>query len=127
MRIGIDACTWTNRRSYGRFTRELVTAMVRGYPQHEFLLVLDEDTAAEGLRGLFQALAHVPGPWHAALVGDYRPDSSGVATTSCRRSVASLTSSTHLTGFVSDEDLLLLYSTATLLILPSMSEGFGLR
>jgi len=48
MRVGIEACTWSNRRGYGRFTRQLVTAMVRGYPQHEFVLVLDDATAAEG-------------------------------------------------------------------------------
>ncbi len=301
MRIGIDACTWTNRRGYGRFTRELVTAMVRGYPQHEFLLVLDEDTAAEGefparaelkvvptseqptraasadgsrrlmdlwrmgravakahldvfffptrytfyplpcttptvvafhdataerhpelifpsfrsrslwriktrlalhradrlvtvsedarrqiaevfdysaeaitvisegqgaifrpvpdedqaasvrtrlelpadvplilyvggisphknLQGLFRALAHVPGPWHAVLVGDYRHDSFW----GCYNELLEvgrelgLVERVSFTGFVSDEDLLLLYNTATLLVLPSMSEGFGL-
>ena len=48
MRIGIEACTWGNRRGYGRFTRELVGAMVRGYPEHEFTLVLDEATASQG-------------------------------------------------------------------------------
>ncbi len=48
MRIGIEACTWGNRRGYGRFTRELVSAMVHGYPQHEFTLVLDEATASQG-------------------------------------------------------------------------------
>lgn len=48
MRIGIDACTWGNRRGYGRFTRALVSAMVRGYPEHQFTLVLDEATASHG-------------------------------------------------------------------------------
>ena len=48
MRIGIEACTWANRRGYGRFTRELVSAMIRGYPDHEFTLVLDEATASQG-------------------------------------------------------------------------------
>ena len=28
MRIGIDACTWANRRGYGRFTRMLVATMI---------------------------------------------------------------------------------------------------
>src|SRR5262245_44992708 len=27
MRIGIDGCCWSNRRGYGRFTRELLTAL----------------------------------------------------------------------------------------------------
>ena len=48
MRIGIDACTWANRGGYGRFTRQLVAAMVREYPQHQFVLVVDQRTAAEG-------------------------------------------------------------------------------
>ncbi len=49
MRIGIDASTWTNRRGYGRFTRELVGAMVESYPQHDFVLVVDAATAAQGV------------------------------------------------------------------------------
>ena len=48
MKVGIDASTWTNRRGYGRFTRELVKAMVESYPEHEFVLVVDAATAAEG-------------------------------------------------------------------------------
>jgi glycosyltransferase involved in cell wall biosynthesis len=47
MRIGIDACTWANRRGYGRFTRMLVTTMVAENPQHQFILVADQRTAAE--------------------------------------------------------------------------------
>jgi glycosyltransferase involved in cell wall biosynthesis len=47
MRIGIEACTWANRRGYGRFTRELVSAMVTGHPQHEFVLVVDSHTARD--------------------------------------------------------------------------------
>ncbi len=47
MRIGIEACTWANRRGFGRFTRELVTPLVRNYPQHEFTLVVDQHTAAQ--------------------------------------------------------------------------------
>jgi glycosyltransferase involved in cell wall biosynthesis len=47
MRIGIEACTWANQRGYGRFTRDLVSAMARGFPQHEFTLVLDDLTATQ--------------------------------------------------------------------------------
>lgn len=47
MRIGIEACTWANRRGYGRFTRELVSTMVRRHPQHRFVLVVDGHTARE--------------------------------------------------------------------------------
>jgi glycosyltransferase involved in cell wall biosynthesis len=48
MRIGVEACTWANRRGYGRFTRELVTAMVVGHAEHHFVLVVDDHTAREG-------------------------------------------------------------------------------
>jgi glycosyltransferase involved in cell wall biosynthesis len=46
MRIGIDACTWGNRRGYGRFTRTLVTTMLVDHPQHKYTLVVDQHTAA---------------------------------------------------------------------------------
>src|SRR5438128_1991015 len=45
MRIGIDACCWSNRRGFGRFTRELVTHMVAEFPGHEFTLTMDRQTA----------------------------------------------------------------------------------
>ncbi len=41
MRIGVDATCWANQRGYGRFTRELVTAMVRDAPTDEFICFLD--------------------------------------------------------------------------------------
>lgn len=47
MRVGIEACTWANRRGYGRFTRELVSTMVRRHPRHRFVLVVDNHTARE--------------------------------------------------------------------------------
>lgn len=45
MRIGIDACCWSNRRGFGRFTRELVSHMVAEFPVHEFVLTTDRQTA----------------------------------------------------------------------------------
>jgi glycosyltransferase involved in cell wall biosynthesis len=41
MRIGVDATCWANQRGYGRFTRELVTALVREAPGDEFVCLLD--------------------------------------------------------------------------------------
>lgn len=41
MRIGVDATCWANGRGYGRFTRELVAAMVREAPTTEFICFLD--------------------------------------------------------------------------------------
>jgi glycosyltransferase involved in cell wall biosynthesis len=45
MRVGIDACCWSNRRGFGRFTRELVTHMVAEHPCHDFILTMDRQTA----------------------------------------------------------------------------------
>lgn len=42
LRIGVDATCWANARGYGRFTRELVAAMVGEAPNDEFILLLDE-------------------------------------------------------------------------------------
>lgn len=39
----MDATCWANGRGYGRFTRELVAAMVRLAPDDEFLCFLDTD------------------------------------------------------------------------------------
>jgi glycosyltransferase involved in cell wall biosynthesis len=47
LRVGIEACTWSNRRGYGRFTRGLVGALVDGFPEHRFVLVVDRETAAQ--------------------------------------------------------------------------------
>ncbi len=46
MHIAIDASCWSNQRGFGRFTRELVTHMVQGFPEHRYTLVLDAATAA---------------------------------------------------------------------------------
>jgi len=45
MRIGVDACCWSNRRGYGRFTRELINALVAIDNINEYLFFVDEDTA----------------------------------------------------------------------------------
>lgn len=50
MRIGIDASTWWNRRGYGRFTRELLSAMFAAPGGHEFCLFIDQEPAPEMIR-----------------------------------------------------------------------------
>ena len=45
MRIGIDASCWLNRRGFGRYTRELVRALLRVDQEHEYVLFLDAETA----------------------------------------------------------------------------------
>ncbi len=46
MRIGVDATCWGNKRGYGRFTRELLEALVRIDKKNEYLFFVDNETAA---------------------------------------------------------------------------------
>lgn len=46
LRIGVDATCWANARGYGRFTRELVTAMTRMAPDDDFICFIDERALA---------------------------------------------------------------------------------
>lgn len=45
MRIGIDACCWSNKRGFGRFTRELLGALVTIDRENEYLFFADQETA----------------------------------------------------------------------------------
>ena len=45
MRFGVDATCWANVRGYGRFTRELCTALVRLAPDDEFVFFADQRAA----------------------------------------------------------------------------------
>jgi glycosyltransferase involved in cell wall biosynthesis len=44
--IGVDATCWANARGYGRFTREICSAMVAEGARHEFVFFADERAAA---------------------------------------------------------------------------------
>jgi glycosyltransferase involved in cell wall biosynthesis len=46
VRIAIDGGTWGNQRGYGRYTREVVTALARRR-RHDYVLVLDQGTLAQ--------------------------------------------------------------------------------
>ncbi len=46
MRIGVDATCWANERGYGRYARQIVSAMVKAAPEDEFICFLDELSAA---------------------------------------------------------------------------------
>jgi glycosyltransferase involved in cell wall biosynthesis len=45
MRVGIDVTCWCNRRGFGRFTRELVTALIKLPVDDEYVLLTDRQTA----------------------------------------------------------------------------------
>ncbi len=66
---------------------------------------------------------------HLALVGDLKGDGFHSHSDDLMAQVeanTTLKSHVHFTGFVSDDDLVALYSDALALVLPSFSEGFGL-
>lgn len=48
MQIGIDACCWSNRRGFGRFTRELLNAVVAVPQDNSYVFFADRETAAQG-------------------------------------------------------------------------------
>jgi glycosyltransferase involved in cell wall biosynthesis len=83
----------------------------------------------KNLQGLLRGMAPLAGiPWHLVLAGDYQGDSFFGCYQEVRQIAAELGLADRVTftGFVSDEDLVLLCNSATLLVLPSFSEGFGL-
>ncbi|CAN5643564.1 glycosyltransferase family 1 protein [soil metagenome] len=45
MRIGVDACCWGNRRGFGRFTRELLEAVLANDTTNEYLFFIDSENA----------------------------------------------------------------------------------
>lgn len=86
----------------------------------------------KNLQGLFRALARLAGvsppSWHLVIVGEYENDSF----LGCYQELRALAEQLRLaekmtfTGFVSDEELVVLYNAGCFLVLPSFSEGFGL-
>ena len=49
MQIGIDANCWANRRGYGRFTRELLQAMLAADRHNTYWFFLDSDTQRQAV------------------------------------------------------------------------------
>lgn len=45
MRIGVDASCWSNKRGFGRFTRELLEAVLAEDATNEYLFFVDRETA----------------------------------------------------------------------------------
>ena len=44
MQIGVDASCWGNKRGFGRFTRELLEALISVDPANEYLFFIDSET-----------------------------------------------------------------------------------
>ena len=47
MKIGVDVSCWANKRGYGRYTKELVNALLRIDTRNEYKLFLDSATARQ--------------------------------------------------------------------------------
>ena len=76
LRIGVDAACLANGRGYGRFTRELLSALVESAPDHRFVLYGDHASReAVRLDAPNVRLVHVDqrmSPAHAAAADGYR-------------------------------------------------------
>jgi glycosyltransferase involved in cell wall biosynthesis len=76
LRVGVDACSWINERGYGRFTRELLPAMVACAPEVEFVFFVDKwaqtsiDLVAENLSMV--CVNQKSAPTRAAAANGYR-------------------------------------------------------
>lgn len=46
MKIGVDAACWTNKRGFGRFTRELLNALLEIDRKNKYVFFIDSETAA---------------------------------------------------------------------------------
>ena len=49
MNIGVDACCWTNKRGFGRFTRELLKALIILDQNNDYFFFIDEKSASEAV------------------------------------------------------------------------------
>ena len=76
LRIGVDAACLANGRGYGRFTRELLAALVESAREHQFVLYADRASLASvGIDAPNVHVVHVAqnvSPAHAAAADGYR-------------------------------------------------------
>jgi len=101
-------------------------------PEAPLILYVGGISPHKNLDGLICAVSGLAGEgidsWQLGLVGDYRDDSFFGCYSELQQVVAAqrVEDRVNFTGYVSDEDLVALYNAATLVVLPSFSEGFGL-
>jgi glycosyltransferase involved in cell wall biosynthesis len=76
MRIGVDAACLANGRGYGRFTRELLGALVESAREHQFVLYADRASLAhvplDAPNVHFVDVPQAVSPAHAAAADGYR-------------------------------------------------------
>lgn len=102
-------------------------------PGERFLLYVGGISPHKNLSKLIDAFKQIKDldsgkPIKLVLVGDYKDDPFFSAYPQLRSQVSDLElrDTVIFTGYIPDEDLAYLYNTATLLVFPSLEEGFGL-
>lgn len=102
-------------------------------PDERFLLYVGGISPHKNLNTLVDAFKRIvdsdrSGPLKLVLVGDYKDDPFFSAYPKLKVQVADLKLDDKVvfTGFIPDDDLAYLYNVATLMVFPSLEEGFGL-
>jgi glycosyltransferase involved in cell wall biosynthesis len=75
MRVGVDATSWTNRRGFGRFTRNVVSRLVEQHEDAEYVLYIDEETSRQAVlpnRATERRVRLSEAPSQAAAAGSRR-------------------------------------------------------
>ena len=82
----------------------------------------------KNLEGLVHAMAGLETDAQLVIVGDEKRDSALTCGRELRQAISrlGLAERVTFTGFMPDDDLVAIYNAASLLVLPSFEEGFGL-
>jgi glycosyltransferase involved in cell wall biosynthesis len=75
MRVGVDATSWTNRRGFGRFTRNVVPRLIARHADAEYVLYVDEETSRTAdlpVGGAERLVSLTEPPARAAAAGSRR-------------------------------------------------------
>ena len=111
----------------------LVLARYELLPDDKFLLYVGGISPHKNLDALISAFQYLISILNNSslkliLVGDYKDDPFFSAYPALKKQITelNLTNKAVFTGFISDDDLAYLYNAATLVVLPSLEEGFGL-
>ncbi len=93
-----------------------------------FVLYVGGISPHKNLDGLVQAMAGLESNANLVIVGDEKRDSALTCGRELRETINRLGLSERVTftGFMPDDDLVAIYNAASLLVLPSFEEGFGL-
>lgn len=110
---------------------QIIKSVLRRYkipPELPITLYVGGISPHKNLDGLVHALAQLESNAQLLIVGDEKRTSYLTCGQELRETVENLGLSERVffTGFVPDDDLVALYNAATLLVLPSFDEGFGL-